>query len=201
MKKLLFLIASVLLFSFNLKAKKVEGQICFEDDTLNVTIFVPTRIITGEINYHQMQKAVWYLDSQGKRSKCTAYDVKEIRFTYNYVKVRLLSRRNEIEKRRHSLRCPYIFLKLEMDGYLKLFTAFVNTFGHLYHVDSYTTSPSIFVLQKGDEELKKINGWSFKKNMRGYFNDCPQLAEKIETKEFKEGDIKLIVNTYNFDCQ
>lgn len=201
MKKFYSLFVLILLFSLNLKAKKVEGQICFEDDTLNVTIFVPTHLITGEVNYHQMQKAVWYINPQGKRSKCTAYGVKEIRFTYNYVKVRLLSRRNEIEKGRHNLRYPYVFLKLEMDGYLKLFTAFVTTYGHSDHVGSYTSSASIFVLQKGDEELKKIEDWSFRKNMRGYFDDCPQLAEKIETKEFKEGDIKLIVNTYNFDCQ
>ena len=195
MKKFYSLFVLILLFSLNLKAKKVEGQICLEDDTLNVTLIIPIDLISKEIDYWKLQHAIGYIDAYGKKRKFAAGRVKEVRFTYNYEKIRLLARENTLGIKRSLSEPLNVFLKLEMDGYLKLFSSYyqknmTNTF-FIKH---------LFVFQKGNEELKKIGGWSFKKNMRGYFDDCPQIAEKIENKEFKEGDIKLIVNTYNFDC-
>lgn len=43
-----------------------------------------------------------------------------------------------------------------------------------------------------------INLW--KKNTLEFFKDCPLLVEKIKSKEFKEKDLKEIVEFYNDNC-
>ncbi|PCE65836.1 hypothetical protein [Sediminicola luteus] len=44
-----------------------------------------------------------------------------------------------------------------------------------------------------------FNG-NFVKKAKEHFNDCPTLIEKIESKEFKRGDIGDVVRYYNETC-
>ncbi|OBX22932.1 hypothetical protein BAA08_06550 [Bizionia sp. APA-3] len=40
----------------------------------------------------------------------------------------------------------------------------------------------------------------FKKKAKEYFQDCPSLVNKIETKIFKSDDLEAILNYYNANC-
>ena len=49
--------------------------------------------------------------------------------------------------------------------------------------------------------IKGVIDKSFKKSTAKFFSDCPELVEKIETKEFGRDDIKQIVLYYNSNCK
>jgi hypothetical protein len=68
------------------------------------------------------------------------------------------------------------------------------TGGYSYNVEQY-------ILQKGDEPIKRPRTWSFKKDMAEYFQDCPALVERIESKEFRKNEVESIVVFYNTKCQ
>jgi hypothetical protein len=57
------------------------------------------------------------------------------------------------------------------------------------------------ILQKGNGELKRPKGLTFKKDMINYFSDCPKLVEKIESKDFRKDDLESIVRFYNSNCR
>lgn len=57
-----------------------------------------------------------------------------------------------------------------------------------------------FVLQKGEGDLKRPKGLTFKKDMADYFSDCPALIEKIESKDFRKNDLEFVVRFYNSNC-
>lgn len=101
-----------------------------------------------------------------------------------------------------------IFLRLEIDGKLKLFNYYYTqsspgmynsstggmTGGYSYTVEKY-------VFQKETGELKRFKGLTFRKDMIEYFNDCPELSKKIEDKEFRKNDMESIVRYYNSNCR
>lgn len=41
----------------------------------------------------------------------------------------------------------------------------------------------------------------FKKSAKAYFQDCPSLVEKIQSKEYKREDVIEMVDFYNSECQ
>lgn len=47
---------------------------------------------------------------------------------------------------------------------------------------------------------KSVFAPSFKKAMKKYFKDCPELIEKIENKEFNKEQIWRVVDFYNREC-
>lgn len=101
-----------------------------------------------------------------------------------------------------------IFLKLEIDGDLKLF----NYYYTQYTYGSYNTMTGVnfggptnkaekFLLQKGDEELMRPKILSYRKDLIQYLNDCPELSKKIEDHEFNFNDLESIVRFYNLNCK
>ena len=51
MKKLIFITVIGLIFIFKLEAKKIEGQIFYKNDTVYVTMNIPVKFFTQELNY------------------------------------------------------------------------------------------------------------------------------------------------------
>ncbi|MGV8829868.1 MAG: hypothetical protein ACWA6U_16285, partial [Breznakibacter sp.] len=66
--------------------------------------------------------------------------------------------------------------------------------GNTYNFEKY-------LMQKGDNLLKKPEKLAFKNDMVEYFADCPALVEKLEKKEYKKDDIESIVRFYNRNCK
>lgn len=201
MRKLIFITVIGLIFTIKLEAKKIEGQIFYKDDSINVIMKIPILFYTRVPNYEKLQYKVKYFDATGVKKILRPDDAEEIRFTYENEKVRMLSR-----KKTKGLNKPFsvganFFLRIEVDGGLKLFS-FYYVKRSMGKQGRPSTSVRIrkYILQKGNEQIREINNWTFRKDMIEYFNDCPELSKKIEDEEFRLRDIDSIVSYYNKNC-
>lgn len=80
MKRISILITIGLILTFKLEAKKIEGKIFFENDTIDVIFNIPFKFFTQKPNYSKLQKKVKYFDSTVKSIKLLPDDAEEIRF-------------------------------------------------------------------------------------------------------------------------
>ena len=196
-----------LLFSFQLQAIKKEGKILYENDTIDVIFEIPLRLFSQEPNYKKIQYKITYFDSRGGKKVLKPGDAREIRFSHENDQIRMLSRNNTLGiEDIYSFKSD-IFLKLELDGELRLFMYYTtNTVPGVYNGSSgtisggYTENIEKYVFQKGNGELKRPKSISFKNDMVEYFSDCPKLSQKIDNQEFGKKDIKAIVSFYNSNC-
>ncbi len=100
-----------------------------------------------------------------------------------------------------------IFLKLEIDGPLRLYRyyfkqsspGFYGGPGGGYAPGATYTSNNL-VFQKGNGPLKQPRTFGWKKDMLEYFSDCPALRERIESKDLRRKEIEAIVLFYNQHC-
>lgn len=196
------------MLTLKLEARKIEGKIFFENDTIDVTFNIPIKFFTQELNYEKLQNKVKYYDSSGEIIILKPEYAKEIQFKYENKNVRMLSRSNSIGVGNIFKKGAKIFLKLESDGKLKLFNYYQTQFSPGMYNDptgsmSGGTIISVenYILQKGDGELKRLKGLTFKKDMAEYFSDCPALVAKIESKDFRKRDMNIIVRFYNSYCK
>lgn len=65
---------------------------------------------------------------------------------------------------------------------------------------------SYYLRKKGEKEVTHITSTdlfskNFKKAATAYFKDCPDLVEKIKTKEYRKREIRAIVEFYNSKCK
>ena len=198
-KSISFLII-LLLVSFSTYASQVKGIIIRKTDTLHVIFVIP---LTG-IDYSSIQYGIKYIDSSENKVKLKPSDAKEIRFEYEGDTIRMLSRFDNISY--NSDGSEKIFLKLEIDGAIKLFSYFVS--------NSYMSSPSRpggtmimygntshkYVLQKGYADLVQYSKMNFKDDLPIFLKKCPDLVKMIQNKVYVKSDIERIVTYYNFNC-
>ncbi len=207
MNKLLFFSLTFLGIIFYAEAKKLKGQIIYINDTVNVTFNIPVSFLTQEPNYEKLQQKVTYFDASGIKKVLKADDAKEIRFQLGHEEIRMLSRENSIGLGSIFNMNSNVFLRIEIDGNLKLFSySYTQQYPGMYNGSTgVTTGGSYrlekFALQKGERTLKVPADLTFRKDMSDYFNDCPDLVRKIENKEFRKNDLKAIVKFYNEYCQ
>jgi hypothetical protein len=208
MRKIVILITIGLILTFNLEAKKIEGKIFFADGTVDVTFNIPIKFFTQEPNYEKLQYKVKYFDSTGKKFVLRPDNAKEIQFKYDFENVRMLSRYNSLGLGNIFSMSTNIFLKLEIDGKLKLFKYYYTQSSPGWYNAStgaitggYSYSVERYILQKGYGELKRPKSLTFRKDMVEYFSDCPSLVKKIESKDFRKNELEFIVNYYNSNCR
>ena len=208
MYRIFFLIVTGLVLTFHAEAKKVEGKILFENDTIDVTFKIPVIFFKQTPHFERLQYKVKYYDSFGEKKILRPGKAKEIQFNFENETIRMLSRNYSPGLGQILLLNTNIFLKLEMDGKLKLFSFYSTenssgmqntSAGSISDGHSYTEVN--YLLQKGDDELKRIRELFFKKDMAEYLSDCPALTEKIESGGFRKNDLKNIVQFYNSDCR
>ena len=193
------------LFVFQLKAKKFKGQIITGIDTAQVTFKIPLSVETQEPNYSFLQHQIRYIDEHGKKQIVLPEDVDEVRFKFDNKTVRMLSRKNTLNLEVQSVVPGFIFIKLEIDGPLKLFTYFKNESmsgkASTPLKDQYSFEVEKYILQKEFEGLKRPKGMNFKYDMTHYFSNCPSLSQKIKSKELQSFEMIAIVNYYNSKCR
>lgn len=215
MKKKLLLIIFVLTLGYSTQAKKIEGQIFFIKDTLTVTFEIPVNIFTQEINYMKLQKKVKYYDSVNKIIELNPDQAVEIRFKYEYENIRMISLIRTGDLSSSFALNPNVFLKLVIDGKLKVFCYYYNkqgfvagppVMGSSMSAPRMTTMQSTsygadqLVLKKEDGTIKWPNKFGFRKDMKVFFADCPKLVDKIEKKEYSRDDLESIARFYNSNC-
>jgi hypothetical protein len=208
MRRISLLVTIGLFLVFHAEAKKIQGKIVFINETKEVVFNIPVKFFTQEPNYEKLQYKVRYYDASGKKVTLRPTNAQEIQFTHNFKNIRMLSTNNTLGLGSLFTNNTKIFLHLEMDGQLKLFRFYYTqnnagmynpstggmTGGYSYTVENY-------ILQKGDGELKRPRGITFKKDMAEYFKECPKLVEMIESKDFRKGDLESIVRFYNSYCK
>jgi hypothetical protein len=101
----------------------------------------------------------------------------------------------------------HVFLKLEIDGKLKLFKYYFTENSPVMYNSSknvttggYSFTADRYILQKSDEEIFMPRDLTFRKDMMKYFQNCPELFLKIENKEYRKKDLKIVVCYYNSNC-
>ena len=179
-------------------AKKIEGVIIFENGTeRTVTFKIPFRLLASHADYEKLQHRVKFFD-KGEKLVLRPGEASEFRFTHQNETIRMVSISGSglegIFARNNA-----IFLKLEIDGPLRLFRFFATRTGGGYNA-TYTYQSAEYYLQKGNGPLKRPKGISFRKDMMDYLSDCPTVADKIHDKDFKRRDLEVIVMFYNKNC-
>ena len=213
MKYLWLLIALLWTLSFKTESKTLpmKGQIIYANDTVDVTFNIPIKAISEEINFEKLQVKITYFDSTNKKITVNPNQAKEIRFKSGGHTFRMLSRYNSLMLGSIYTMDTSIFLKLEIDGNLKLFTYYHTQSsgggmmmgpggapmmmggGGVSHIEAN-------ILQKGDGALMRPNKLTFRSDMKNYLSDYPVLVEKIDSKEFRNADMETIVWFYNGKC-
>jgi hypothetical protein len=190
-------IACLLTFaiSISLSAMKIEGLIIRQNDTLRLTFKIPTNMLKTEPNFEDLQRSILYYDINGKKNKIKPKDAEEIQFTMNNELIRILSRKMNYNTNKRYLLDSVMFLKLEADGYLKLFSFRTLDMGNI------SKSKNSYLLQKGTDELKWINAMRVKNDLIEYLADCSSSVEMInKCNFFFMDDLVPIVNFYNGNC-
>jgi hypothetical protein len=207
MKRFTFLIVIVLMIANETEAKKIEGKVLFKNDTLDVIFKIPINIFSKEINFEKLQYKIKYIDSAKNTVVIKSNQAEEIRFLYQDEEVRMLSRYTNDRLENVFSNNYKIFLKLEIDGKIKLFKYYqTESSPVMYNSSSDLITEGISYqvdkcfLQKDSQELIRIKGLTFRKDMMEYFSDCHDVFQKIENKEYRKKDIETIVNYYNSYC-
>jgi hypothetical protein len=207
MKNLLFVIGlSLAVFSAD-AAKKIEGYITYNNNqTVKVTFLIPVGFLSSEPSYLGLQFRVRYIQNNVKLT-LRPDDAREISFTYKGQTIRMLSVIDNLQMSSMFNSHARVFLRLLTDGEVKLFDYYATSYspgmyspgtGMTTGGTSYTYERS--VLQRGNGPLMRPRGLFFKKDMAEFFQDCPELVERINEKVFRKGDLELIVREYNEKC-
>lgn len=103
-----------------------------------------------------------------------------------------------------------VILEVVIEDYLSLYalsaTSYTANGGNYSNGGSFKDSKTYYVKKKDEKTAQFYTGFSyipkisFKKFIETYFNDCPQIQEKVENKEFKKKDLEEIVSFYNKNC-
>ncbi|HEX6226778.1 MAG TPA: hypothetical protein VFZ52_20305 [Chryseolinea sp.] len=208
MMRNLSLAAILILLSIQVNAKKIQGKIILNDDReMNVTMIVPFGFLASDPAYIKLQNGVKYLDASNKKITIRPDDAKEISFKWNGRDVRMLSVNDDLELGSLFSSHDRVFLKLEIDGAVKLFTCFwTQSSPGMYNATTggvtggTTYSVEKYALKMRNGPLTRPRGLAFRKDMTEFFADCPELVERIQSRDFKKGDLELMVRVYNEKC-
>ena len=208
MKKILLLIGFNLSLVFALHAARpIEGTITnINGRVVKATFLIPFGFLSSKPSFQKLQEGIRYLDGK-KKVTLRPDDVKEISFTYNGIKVRMISVYDNLQLSSSWTSQRNKFLKLEVDGIVRLYDYYATS----YSPGTYSSGSGMmtgggsyvyerFVLQRNDGELMRPRGLRFKKDMAEFFADCPELIEKIEAGLFRKSDLEVIVREYNSKC-
>jgi hypothetical protein len=204
--RLLLIFSAVIAISIQTHGKKLAGSIIANGQTRDVTFDIKVTVFADEPNFEAIQYKVRYYDENGKKQTLRPEDADEIYFQYYGMFVRMISLPNTISHKRMFLKSSKIFLKLEVDGPLRLYRFYYKQTmpgsggygGGGAPAMTFSVDDAIF--QKGNGPLKQPKDFGWKKDMLEYFSDCPALTKMIESKDLKRGDIEAIAMFYNRNC-
>lgn len=183
--------------------EKVAGQLIFNNgSSLDVTFLISMN--GNDADYLKLQHKVKYLNRYGEKLEVRPDEAKEIRFQWGKQTIRMLSRYNNLPATGTFPSSSKIFLKLEMEGELSLYS-FYYTLSTGQGSSSVRQIAAVFQ-KKGGNIFAPVNpGYRadpklFNNQMKSYFKDCPEMVEKFNKEEFKIGQYSAMVVFYNSNC-
>lgn len=204
MKKILLCFSLFFLLFSPAFGKKVPGYfISNKGDTVQVYFRLSVSLLRGEPSYSRLQNKAVYFNQQGEKHVLRPSAAREICIFYKNDTVRMLSRFNNI-----GLPTPLfhydgkVFLKLEADGLVKLFSYKQKSQGGFGSSGlpaglGFSYAYERYVLQYGSNPLLQVRGISFRRDMMDFFSDYPELVEKIDKRMYRKEHLALIVKEYN----
>jgi hypothetical protein len=81
----------------------------------------------------------------------------------------------------------YSFMKLLVDGYLSLYS---------FKPENQNQYDGMLLVKK-DGAFTEVPNLTFKKAMRKFLEDCPDVADKIESGQYSKKDLRQIITEYN----
>lgn len=160
--------------STTVQAKRVKGKIIYDKDTIDVICRIPYDIIKRRPIYHELQYKFSYIGNSGEKLFLRPQGkVKEIRFVHKKKEICMIVKENTINEWSDS-----VFIKLEVDGKIKLYRFYKNPTAHPAFVGPNQTiivsaPTSICLLQKENDILREVKSEKFREAMMNYFKACP----------------------------
>jgi hypothetical protein len=213
MNKKHFILLLCIVVSIQVNAERIKGKIFYDKDTSDVIFDFNTSKETGkiEIDYTELQSSIDY-DSLGIGRILTPNKANGYQFEIEGKRIIMLAVPNTIEDVDYSKPIPKIFLKIEIDGKLKLFKYYEIRENYkpnfeysgiellLYiAIKDYYIKESNWI-KKDNQPLAKFINSTFRRSGASYFKDCPYLSEGIKNKDYKLENIVAIVQYYNTKC-
>jgi hypothetical protein len=203
-----------IIFAMQVNAERIKGKIFYDKDTSDVIFDFNTSKETGkiEIDYTELQSSIDY-DSLGIGRILTPNKANGYQFEIDGKQILMLAVPNTIEDVDYSKPIPKIFLKLEIEGKLRLFKYYEikahyipnfapagNQLGLDIAIKDYYIRETSY-LKKDNQSLAKFINSTFRRSGASYFKDCPYLSEGIKNKDFKLENLTAIVQYYNTKCR
>lgn len=179
-------------------AAEIEGKILFVSGKIQeVTLLVPMRYTVDEPDYASMQNSIVYIDSTGDKHTVKPKAAQRISFIYKGAEIHMLSEFDTFSMTDpDSYGTSKVFLKIEIDGPLKLFSYYST--GNYYKNTSYAKHE---IIQKNNGSLLNYDRMVFQTDFVAVVKDCPDLVKKINDKKYSKSDIETIIKQYNATCK
>ena len=129
MRKICLFTTLGLILISQVQAEKIKAWIILDSDTIEVTLDVSFDSFSQDPDYEKLQKRIKYIDATGKEMTLRPEEAREVQFTYKGEDIRMVSRRNTLRLNSPFSSKTYVFLKLEIDGELQMFTYFSHAIG------------------------------------------------------------------------
>ncbi len=169
---------------------------CFSQKDKGSIVLIDGSVISGLVKINS--NTIKFKDSKNSKSveydfktakSATFYDQKNKEYKYEFI---------TIENKEN----PVLF-KLEIDGYLKLYSESLSSYGGM----SGFRSSSTFYIKKENEPISQyyvafgyIPKISFNNVIESYFTDCKAIQDKVKNGDFKKKDYFEIIEYYNANC-
>jgi hypothetical protein len=209
---LILTLLCTIFFSFTCFADKprVKGYyIDFDGNKVQVLVIVPTALLSDKVSNQNACNGFDFIDKKNKTQTLYATDIKEYGFTYQgekYVYQSLSETKGE-EIYVMGIKVRQPFYRLLQDGAVKLYYTYVT---HTTTNGGSTTSLEYLfwrglndTFTTGTNPFKRSGQGVNAKSLEEYFEDCPELSQKIKNKEYKNGDDRYerIAKFYNTSCK
>ncbi|MGB3463885.1 MAG: hypothetical protein WBA74_01385 [Cyclobacteriaceae bacterium] len=188
------------LISFSTIAEEFPGVIYTENDTLEVVMKIPVNYIDDQPDFLKLQKGIKYFNENNRKEKILPVNARLIKIDYfgteYYMEsVPLKELPGSIlagEKR--------IFVQRLVGGYQNLYSYYAMERDLIAGTGMIIAQS--YLLQTGEGVFYFVGDGpaSFRKRMREYYFDCPEVMKKVEDKIFRFQDIVKMVKYYNEYC-
>jgi hypothetical protein len=200
-----------ILFIFSIKytyCQNAIGKIIFNNnDTIEAQFDIPTKTLNDKVKLDELQYGVFFYDSTMKKKFLSPNQAKEFSFTYDNELFIMRSAFNDLESNMFGSASRKAFLKLLIDGKIKLFdfseqkriTDNGGVNGIL--IGTYKYTKGSYVIQKENGKAHKLEKIGFKGQILTLVNDCPDLVKIISDGNWGRNEIDKIIAFYNNDCK